>query len=200
MADRVRLLHQLSRLAEVGVRTGGVDKGADLTLSDDRSGEHRLAGSAGGRQRLAGQRGLIHLDGVARKQARICRHDVAQAEADHVARDQLACRRRDPLSVAFHSGHDGQFGFEGSDGFARLSLFPESDHGVGDEQDQDDDEIWPVLEQPGKDHRHLDHPWDRTPEVGEEFQVWILLPCFDLVGPVLSQPFLCFGLTQSLRR
>jgi hypothetical protein len=86
------------------------------------------------------------------------------------------------------------------DGLAGLAFLPESDHGVSHEQDQDDDEIWPVLEEAGEDHRHFDHPRDRTPEIGEDFQVWILLPCFDLVRPVLSQPFLCFGLTQALWR
>ena len=37
MADGVRLLHQLRRLAEVRVRTGGVDHRADFTLANDRT-------------------------------------------------------------------------------------------------------------------------------------------------------------------
>ena len=43
VADGVRLLHQLRRLAEVGARARGIDQGADLALADDRSREHRLA-------------------------------------------------------------------------------------------------------------------------------------------------------------
>ena len=40
MADGVRVLHQLGGLAEVGVGAGGIDQRADLTLPDDRPGEH----------------------------------------------------------------------------------------------------------------------------------------------------------------
>ncbi len=50
VADGLRFLHQLCCLAEVGLRTCGVDHGPDLTLTDDRSGEHRLPTCAGGRQ------------------------------------------------------------------------------------------------------------------------------------------------------
>ena len=150
MADGVRLLHQLRGLAEVGVRAGGVDQGADLALADDRTGEHRLAGLARGGQRLSGQRRLVHLDRVARQQARIGRHDVAQAQADDVARHQLTRRRGDPLPVALHPGLDRQLGLQGVDGLARLVLFPEPDRGVGNEQDQDDEEVRPVPSTPDR--------------------------------------------------
>ena len=43
MADGVRVGHQLGGLAEVRVRAGGIDKGADLTLPDNGSGEHGVA-------------------------------------------------------------------------------------------------------------------------------------------------------------
>ena len=43
MADGVRLLHQLRRLAEVGVRTGAVDQRGDFTLTNDRTGKYGLA-------------------------------------------------------------------------------------------------------------------------------------------------------------
>ena len=133
MADGVRLLHQLRRLAEVGVRARGIDQCADFTLADDRTGKHRLAGFARGGQRLSRQRGLIHLHRVAVQQARIRRHDVAQAQADDVARHQLTRRRGDPLPIPFHPGLDRQLGLQGVDGVARLVFFPESDHGVGKE-------------------------------------------------------------------
>ena len=93
MADGVRLLHQLRRLAEVGVRAGGVHHRVDFALADNRPRKHRLARFALGGQRLARQCGLIHFHRVARQQARIRRHDVAQAQADDVARHQLTRRR-----------------------------------------------------------------------------------------------------------
>ena len=45
VADRLRVLHQLRCLAEVGARAGGVDQGADLALLDDRPRVHGVAGS-----------------------------------------------------------------------------------------------------------------------------------------------------------
>ena len=73
VADGLCFLHQFRRLAEVGVRTRGIHEGADLTLSNDRSGEHCLAGLARGGQRLPGEGGLIHLDRISVQQTRICR-------------------------------------------------------------------------------------------------------------------------------
>ena len=200
MADGVRLLHQLRRLAEIGVRTRGIDQCADFTLADDRAGKHRLAGFARGGQRFARQRGLIHLHRVARQQARIRRHNVAQAQADDVARHQLTRRRVDPLPITFHPGLDRQLGLQGSDGVARLAFFPESDHGVGNKQNEDDEKIRPVPDHARQNHRHFDHPRDGTPEIGEEFQQRIGLLFFNLVGPILGQPFLRLGLTEAVRR
>ena len=105
VADGVCLLHQFRRLAEVRVRTGGIDQCTDLALTNDRSREHRLARLAGGRQRLAGQRGLIHLDRIALEETRVRRHDVAQPDADDVAGHQLTRRRGDPGPVASRPGH-----------------------------------------------------------------------------------------------
>ncbi len=134
MADGVRLLHQFRRLAEIGVRARGIDQCADLALTNDRTGEYGLAGLARGGQRLSRQRGLIHLDRVALQQARIRRHDVAEAHADDVARHQLTRRRGDPFPIAFHPCLDRQRGLQGGDGVARLVFFPEPDHGVGQKQ------------------------------------------------------------------
>ena len=46
MADGVRLLHQLRRLAEVGVLTRGIDQGSDFAAAHDRTGKYRLGGLA----------------------------------------------------------------------------------------------------------------------------------------------------------
>ena len=138
-----------------------------------------------GGQRFARQRGLIDLDRVAVQQARIGRHDVAQAQADDVARHQLTRRRVDPLPIPLHPGLDRQLGLERVDGVARLAFFPESDHGVGEQQNEDDEEVRPVPDHARQDHRHLDHPRDRSPEIAEEFQERVGLLFLDLVRPVL---------------
>ena len=92
VADRVRPLHQLRGLAEVRLVAGRVNQRADLALADDGPGKHRIARLALGRQRLARQGGLIHLDRVPVEQPRVRRHDVAEAHADHVARYELPRR------------------------------------------------------------------------------------------------------------
>ena len=174
---------------------GGVHHRVDLALADDRAREHRLARFARDGQRLARQRGLIHLHRVALEQARVRRHDVAQAHADDVARHQFARRRGGPLPVTLHPGRDRQLGLQSGDGVARLVFLPEPDHGVGQKQNEDDGEVRPMPGDRRKDHGHFDHPGDGTPEIGEELQERIGLLFFNLVGPVLGQPFLRLGLT-----
>ena len=200
MADGVRLLHQLRGLAEVGVRAGGVHHRVDFALADDRTRKHRLARFSRGGQRFARQRGLIHLHRVTLQQARIRRHDVAQAHADDVARHQLTRRRGDPLPITFHPGLDRQLGLQRGDGVARLVFFPESDHGVGQKQKEDDGKVRPMPGYRRKDHGHFDHPRDGTPKIGEEFQERIGFLFFNLVRPILGQPFLRLGLTEAVRR
>ena len=200
VADGLRPLHQLRRLAEVGVRTRGIDQCADFALTNDRTGKHCLAGFARGGQRLPRQRGLIHFDRVAFQQARIRRHDVAHTHADDVARHQFARRRGDPLPITFHPGLDRQRGLQGSDGVARLVFFPKSDHGVGQKQNEDDAKVRPMPSYRRQNHRRFDHPRDRTPKIAEEFQELIGLLFFNLVRPILGQPFLRLGLRETIRR
>ena len=67
---------------------------------------------------------------------------------------------------------------------------------LAQQQDQDDEEVRPVPDHARQDHRGLDHPRDRTPEVGEELQERIGLLLLDLVGPVLREPLLRLGLGE----
>ncbi len=200
VTDRVRLLHELRGLAEVRLVARGVDQRADLALADDGPREHRIARLALGRQRLARQGGLIHLDRVPLQQPRVRRHDVPQAHAYHVARHELSRRRSDPLAVTLHPGLDGQLGLQGGDRVAGLALLPESDDGVGAEQNEDDAEVRPVPGDRREDHGRLDHPRNRAPEVRQELQQRIGLLLLDLVGPVLGEPLLSLRLTEPIRR
>ena len=196
MADGVGLLHELRGLAKIGFFAGGIHQCADFTPAHDRSGENRLAGLARGGQGFAGQRRFIHLHRIALEQARIRRHDIAQTQANDIARYQFPRRRGDPFAIPLDAGVDGQIGLQGGDRVARLTLFPEADHGVGHEQHEDDTEIWPVPDHARQNHRHFDHPRDGTPEVGEEFQQRIGLLLLDLVGAVLRQPLGRFSLAS----
>ncbi len=200
MADGFSPLHQLRGLAEIGVRTGGIDHCTDLTLANDRAGKYCFAGFARRRQQLSGQRGLIDLHRVAVQQARVCRHDVAEAHADDVARHQLARGRVDPLPVAYNPGLDRQRRLQCGDGVPRLVFFPEAYKSVGHKQNEDDAEIRPVPGHRRQDDRRFDHPRDRTPKIVEKFQQLIGLLFLNLVGPILSKAFFCLRLAQAIRR
>ncbi len=79
-------------------------------------------------------------------------------------------------------------------------LLPEADHSVGKKQKQDDAKIRPMPGRRRQDHRRFDHPRDRTPEVGEEFQDRVGLLLLDLIRPILGEPLLRLGLGQASRR
>jgi hypothetical protein len=79
-------------------------------------------------------------------------------------------------------------------------LFPEPDAGVGQQQDQNDDEVGPVAQHGRQDHGDLDHPGDWPPEVAEELQELVDLLRFDLVRPVLFQAGGRLGLGEALWR
>jgi len=50
-----------------------------------------------------------------------------------------------------------------------LEFFPEGNAGIHQEQSDDDEKIFPVMNQGRKNRRNLNHPRDRTPEIGEKF-------------------------------
>ena len=152
------------------------------------------------RARTSRQRGLIDRNLVAFQQTRVRRHDVAQTQADDIARHQFLAGWRDPLSITLHPGLDRQPGLQGIDGVACLAFFPESDRGIGQKQNEDDDKVRPMPGYRRQDHRHFDHPRDGTPEIAEEFQELIGLFFFDLVGPILGEPLLRLGLSEAFRR
>ena len=193
-------MHQFRGLAEVSVGTRGIDQRTGFALTNDRTGKYGLAGLARGGQRFSSQRGLIHFDRVAFQQARIRRHDVAHTDADDVARYQLARGRRSPLAVTFHSGLDRQRSLQCSDSVAGLVFFPETDHSVGQKQNENDAKVRPMPGHRRQDHRRFDHPRDGTPKIAEEFQELIGLLFRNLVRPILGQPLLRLGLSEAIRR
>jgi hypothetical protein len=70
-----------------------------------------------------------------------------------------------------------------------LAFFSESDHGVGNKQKEDDQKIRLVPDHARQNHRPFDHPRDEPSKIGEEFQERIGCLFFDLVRPILGQPF-----------
>ncbi len=199
MADGVRVGHQLGGLSEVSLGARRIDQGADFTLPDNRSGEHRIACEAGSRQRLPGERGLVDLDLVAVKQPGVGGDNVAQAQPDHIAGNQLPRRCRFPSILAFHARINRQFGFEGFNCVAGLPFLGIADEAVSHQQQQDDKEIRPVPHRAGQYDGDLDHPRNRTPEVAEELQQRVGGVLGDLIRPVLGQTSRRLGCAQSIR-
>ena len=199
MTDGMRLLDEFRRLAEISVGAGGIHECGALTPANDRPGEHRLPGLARGRETFARQRGLIHRHGVPVQQARIRRHDVALFQLDDIARHQLSRGRGHPLSVAFHPGLGGEFRLQGGNRIARGAFFPESHNRVGAQENQNDEEIRPMLDDARQDHRGLDHPGYRTPKIGEELEERILLLHRQLIRSILCEPLCRLGSGEAVR-
>ncbi len=119
---------------------------------------------------------------------------------DYITGHKLTRLRVGPLSIAFHLGLDRQLGLQCGDGIAGLVFFPESDHGVCQEQKEDNSKVRPMPGYCRKDHGRFDHPRDRSPKIGKEFEERIRPFFFDLVRTILGQPFLSLSLTKAVRR
>ena len=88
---------------------------------------------------LAGEGGLVDLEGRRGEDARVGRDEVAGLDVDDVARDQLVHREIDELAVAAGLGLDGQRRAQGVRGSRRLALLVHAHHRVAQrEQDEHD--------------------------------------------------------------
>jgi hypothetical protein len=68
------------------------------------------------------------------------------------------------------------------------SLVPESNAGIEEQQDDDDREVFPVLNRSRERGGDLDHPGDRPPEVGEELAKRVRPPFLNAVLAVGGEP------------
>ena len=105
---------------------------ADVVARDRRDVlQHRRA--------LAGERGLLDLEGGGHQQPPVGGHPVARFEEHDVARHQLGGVDLDGHPVAAHAGDVLQHLLEGGEARLRLGLLAQAQHGVEDrEADQDD--------------------------------------------------------------
>ena len=79
-------------------------------------------------------------------------------------------------------------------------FFQESDHGVGQEKEEDDAEIRPMPGHGRKDHGRLDHPRMGPQKYVRNFRNGFVFFSSISFGPYLAQPFLRFGLTEAVWR
>ena len=201
MARRMRLFHERRGLAEEGLAARRIDDGVRLPLAEDSARIKNLAFTLGDRKRFAGERGLIDFDSIRAERPRIGRDDVAEPETHDIAGHQVPCRHVAPGPAALHTGMGREPGLQCGDGVSGLILLPEAHDRVGQKQNDNNDEVGPMMDD-GREHgRRFDHPGDWSPEIRQEFQDRTGRLLRDLVGTVLGEPGLCFRQCQSrLRR
>ena len=76
-------------------------------------------------------------------------------------------------------------------------LFPETDKGIGKEQNKDDEEIWPVTDNARENYSRFDHPRNRPPEIRQEFEKEIFLLHRQFIGAVLREALLRLIISQT---
>jgi hypothetical protein len=84
-------LHQLGRASDESVEASARHQGDHLSLLGDRPGESHLPGLLVDRLGLTRQRRLIHAEVLTVDELGVGEDDVAQADADDVARNQDRC-------------------------------------------------------------------------------------------------------------
>ena len=159
LLDRGGLEHAAD-VADLGVHAGRDDQdhpGPPRDLGVHERHVHAVAeggiGSDGvdllrGGDALAGERGLVDLQGRGREDARVGRNEVAGLEVDDVARDELVHREIDEIAVAAGLRGDGQLLAERIGGRGRLALLVQAHQGVAEREEQQHD---PGEELPGQE-------------------------------------------------
>ncbi len=199
MGRRTGRLHQPGGTSEERLGPGADHQCGHLALLGDRPRIGHVAGVLGHRQGLAGKGGLVHGQVIAVQQLGVRGHDVPQAQADDVARDQGGGIDALPVAIAQGARLQRQLPLERLQGVGRLELLPEADHRVEHQHDRDDDQIVPAFDHGGQNGRHLDHPGNRAPEVAREPRPGTCRFLLQGIGTVLGQPAAHLLLAQARR-
>ena len=156
-------------LAHLGVHAGGGDDGGTAAVDHGAAHvDHILAVAEGDVLHLidkvyrvdelqhgdgfAGQRGFLYLEAGAGEQAAVGGDCVARFEQDDVAGDKLLAVDRDELTVAQHlRGGSGHL-LQRLDGFLGLVLLIHAEHGVDDDDGEDDDNVGKALALRDREH------------------------------------------------
>uniref|UniRef100_J3L015 Uncharacterized protein n=1 Tax=Oryza brachyantha TaxID=4533 RepID=J3L015_ORYBR len=177
VADLVGAVDEVRRLPKEGVHAGGDDDGVDLALLARRPRVDALAGALGHRQRLAGERRLVHLKRVALEEARVGRHDVAELNADYVAGDEDGGILLRPPPVAENLRLGSQVRHERLRRAAGVALLEVRYARVEQQQHDDPDEVLPirrpvaaVRQRDRHDRGHFHHPRQRVPHEPQKLQ------------------------------
>jgi hypothetical protein len=154
----------------VGAHAGSRHDRLHLPEPGDRARIDGVAPFLLDRQGLARQGGLIDAQVIAFDQARVGGHDIAEADQQDIARDELARRDVPPAAIAQHARAKRQALLQGGDRRVGLELLPEADRRVEQQQGKNDREIRPVRHERRQHGGRLDHPRDRPPEIAGELR------------------------------
>ena len=147
------LVQQRRDAPHLGVHAGSGDDGPPHTPGYGGALEHHVVpipqgtefrkrgDGLGDRLRLAGERGLLHLQRGGADQARVGGHRVALPQHQDVAGNQVGGGYRRQFAVAQHRRPGGRHVRQGGDGIGGPVLLHETDDGVGQHDQQDDDHV-----------------------------------------------------------
>ena len=208
-------------LAHLGVHAGGGDDGGTAAVDHGAAHvDHVLAVAEGDVLRLidkvyrvdelqhgdgfAGQRGFLYLEAGAGEQAAVGGDCVARFEQDDVAGDKLLAVDRDELTVAQNlRGGSGHL-LQRLDGFLGLVLLIHAEHGVDDDDGEDDDNVGKALALHDREHaayrrRGEQDDYHRVCHLAEEaLDQGLLGRLLQLVFAVRFEPLLGFGAAQAV--
>ncbi len=174
------------------------DHRGHAALDGDRPGVGGITRLLVGRQRLPGQRGLVHPQVVPVQQHHVGGDDVPQPDPHHVPGHQPGGVDLRPFAVPAHGGAQRQLALQRRHRVRGGALLPEPDPGVEPQQYPDDDHVRPVPQDRRQDQGHLDHPRDRPPEKRSQLRQRAAVLLRDRVRPGLSQAAFSFLTRQAL--
>ena len=167
-------------LAECGSAAGLHDDADAVPRADDgtheraraeiewRVGLRRRVDILVRRRRLAREHALVALELVRLEQSEIRRHDVADAEADDVARDERGHVDRAILAVAQHDRRVPQLRVQSRDSARRAVLAHEPEAHAEPADQEDDQRVGAFAEEHGRDGGHEQQNQERTAQLAHE--------------------------------
>ena len=191
MQFRPRALDQLRGPPKVGLRSRQNHHAVALAVTDNRPRGQDVGWVLANLLRFAGESRLVYAHRPA-EEPDVGRNDVAGADADNVAGDQLVGRNELPGRIPPHAGHDLQAFPQRRHDAGRAPLLRETQHGVDHQQPPYHDEIGVFVEDGRQNHDQFEHPRGQPPELLQEadermpFVLWHLVvamflePDFDL--------------------
>lgn len=133
MRDRARRFHELRRSTEIRAVPRAGDERHHFPLPGHRAGIGDVARLLRHRQRFTGESGLVDAEVVTVGELRVGGNDVAEAQPDDVAGNQLVGIDLLPAVVAKGPALQRQASLQRVHRVAGLVLLPESDHGIEDQ-------------------------------------------------------------------